>query len=436
MTRIHLQRAALACAAALAIGALASSAQAQPDGAMSAVRKACGTEYSKHCSRVRPDGREALACLEQQIEKLSQKCQDALFAIMPPPTRVTNVPGPSGGQQDTAAPPPPQHEAESAKPPSTPRAAAAPSAKAQKAQASAEPAPLPRPSADEQRALRQYCRKDYQANCRGIPPSSPDAIACLQSNLGHLSRACERVVNAIMPPEEQSPIVSAPPPRALPERRAARDAVEPPPPPRDDDIRPQARGDDVPPPGRGDEALPRERDDAALPAPGDDAAPPPRADYAPAPPRRDEMPPARAERAPGPGPIETGDLRACGRDFAALCPSLRPGSSAAIACLQRRTHALTPQCRKAMRESMSEAPPPAPRASIDRTPVEEAAPPPRQSRARHPATVADLARACRSDLYRHCRSVRPGSGREFSCLIAHRNVLTFGCRTALRSTLR
>lgn len=453
MSWTYLQRAGLACAAALALGALSQSALAQPDDGMSAVRKACRADYRTHCSRLRPDSREAVTCLEQQIEKLSQKCQDALFAILPPPTRVTDAPGPADSQQNAAAPLPPQDtspassRAAAEPPPASSRAARAaaePPAAARAAEeppppaavrAAAEPPPLPHPSAAQRSALRQHCRKDYTKYCSGIPASSPDAIACLQGNLPGLSRACRRVVNATMP-QERTPIVSAPPPSAVPARSAARRAeaaAEPPPPSaRDERNERNDRSDYAPPP-------PPARADYAPPPPpnGDRADRDDRADVAD---RGGDAPPRRVERAVPPPPVETGALRAyCGRDFAAICPSLRPGSSEAVACLQRHADALMPRCRRAVSETLSEAPRGRARESVALAPEEPAAPPPpRQHRRRYaPAAGAvALGRACQADLYRHCRRVRPGHGRELACLAAHQRSLTFRCRSALRTTRR
>ena len=416
MTKNYLQHAALACTVALAFGTLTQGAQAQSSGAaQNAVRKECSADFRAHCRGVRPGGRDAQACLEQNIEHLSQKCQDALFAIMPPPTREVDVPNsPPAGDRAAAAPPERDH------PPAViserDRAAAAPPPRYEEAPPPqrATEAPMPRPSAAEQSALRKHCRTDFIANCQGVPPNSPDALACLQANLPRLSSSCQRSVNATLP-HEQTPIVSAPPPDAIPGRHAVRNA--------------EAAADEPPPPPRGDYA-PTPRDDYAAPPPQRDAyAPPPRAERA-------LPPPPRAERAPPPPPADERALRAyCGRDFAAHCPSLRPGSGEAVACLQRHASSLMPRCRRAL--SQASAQPLRSRSRTATVAPMEPPPPPEHRRVRERAPRAsDVARACRSDLYRHCSRVRPGSGRELACLAAHQHSLTPRCRTTLRMTYR
>ena len=365
MTRTYLQRAGMACAAALAFGALAQSAAAQSSSpAMKAVRNHCSADFVKHCARVRPGGREALACLEQQIEKLSQSCQDALFAIMPPPTRVTDVPAPAG-QQHASAPPPAAaagrpaartlaaHRRERAAaaprvPPLRRRATAARARAAAAAGAGRAPPPSrrrpPHPSAAEQRALRKYCRKDYFANCPGIPAGQPRHARLPAGQSPHLSRACRRVVSAIAPQQRAPDRVGAAAARRAGSAARARRAEAA-----------AAAADAVPPAARraqpGATTATASAAAAAGRARARRCAPPPPtrrraiamtgrcvADRGADAPRRRR---ARAGQPP-PAPVETSASRAyCGRDFAALCPSLRPGSGAAIACLKRRAIVLT-----------------------------------------------------------------------------------------------
>ena len=272
----------------------------------------------------------------------SQKCQDAVFATMPVATDAEMVPTPPDRHQtdrrraDMPPPPPPRDE-----PPQPSRADAAPPLPLPPpaARAAVEPPSPPRASAADQIAMRNYCHTDYIANCAGIPVGSADALACLRGNVSHLSRACRHAVSATLP-DRRTPIVSAPPPRTIPERRAARSAealAEPPPAPPPPLAERAGRDDDAPPP--------------APPATHE------RADYAPPPApaaRDDDAPPPRAARAPRPAPpaarvVESRAIRAhCGRDFAAHCPSLRPGSAASLACLQRHASRLLPHCRRAV----------------------------------------------------------------------------------------
>ncbi len=436
MTTTYLHRAGLACAAALAFGALTQSAPAQPSATQQqALRANCGADFRAQCARVRPGGKAALECLQEHVEHLSQKCQDAVFATMPVATEAEATLPPANEQhadeQRADAPPAPQPVDE---PPPPSRADAEPPAPPPAARAAAEPPPPPPPraSAAEQAAMRQYCRTDYIANCAGIPVGSADALACLRGNLSHLSRACRHAVSATLP-RERTPIVSAPPPQAIPTRREARRAeaaAEPPPPPSPP---PYAHADDAPPPGTDD--APPSRAERAPPVLADRAPPPSRQEYAP-PPRAERAPPPRAKRAPPPV-VESRAVRAyCGPDFAAHCPSLRPGSVAASACLRRHTSTLMPRCRRAVNESISALPPG--RRSRAALAAREELPPPPPHRRQHaaPPPAAGLARACSADLYRHCRRVRPGHGHEIACLAAHRRALSLRCRTALRISLR
>ena len=432
MTTTYLQRARLACAVALAFGALSQGALAQPSEAqLQTVRAVCAADFRAQCPRISPDSKQALECLQENVEHTSQKCQDAVFATMPVATDAEMVPTPPDRHQtdrrraDMPPPPPPRDE-----PPQPRRTDAAPPLPLPPpaARAAVEPPSPPRASAADQIAMRNYCHTDYIANCAGIPVGSADALACLRGNVSHLSRACRHAVSATLP-DRRTPIVSAPPPRTIPERRAARSAealAEPP---------------SAPPPPLSERAG---RDDDAPPS-----APPAtheRADYAPPPApaaRDDDAPPPRAARAPRPAPpaarvVESRAIRAhCGRDFAAHCPSLRPGSAASLACLQRHAGRLLPNCRRAVGASLSAVPPRNSRASVA---AREELPPPhaqhRRGRRLPAASTAALARACRADYERHCRRVRPGAGREIACLAAHHRSLSRRCQTVMRTTLR
>ncbi len=45
-----------------------------------AVRQACKADYQTFCTGVQPGGGRIIACLQQNFEKLSPGCQDALTA--------------------------------------------------------------------------------------------------------------------------------------------------------------------------------------------------------------------------------------------------------------------------------------------------------------------------------------------------------------------
>lgn len=457
MSRTYLQRAALACAAALALGALSQSAQAQmSQSVQSALRKHCNADFREQCRGVRPGGSNALACLEEHIEHLSQPCQDAVFGLMPP-GRSVEVPDPRGaGSKSESAAHPPAPEDSAAK--------------------RAVERLAPPPTAAQKRALRKHRAADFRKDCVGMSASSPDALACLQGNLPRLARACQRAVSATMT-REQIAIVSAPPQQAAPvqgadEKVAAAEPPEPsdaaPPPAEREastssaqaDAQPQSAQTDAPAPSAAADApTPRAERDAAPahaeaepapPAGAEADAQPPRAELDATPPRaeRDEQasraepdaaPPAELDEAPTPtvrhaarraerellAPRHTRSLRACRRDFADHCPSLRPGSRGALACLQRHASDLVPSCRHALRKAASRSRPRHSRDSIDW----------RESRSRHhhayPPTsrMATLERACSSEFNSHCRYAR--EGRAMACLAAHKRSLSLPCQIAL-----
>ena len=126
---------------------------------------------------------------------------------------------------------------------------------------------------------------------------------------------------------------------------------------------------------------------------------------------------------PMPTPTQMHALKfTCRRDFRAQCRGVPPGGQAAFACLVRHQRRLTQNCRTSVRaivQSAPAAPPPA------------AAPRPRGA---SPVDMAVMVRACKRDMFRHCRGVHPGRGRMLRCLMAHQASLGFRCRAALKVT--
>lgn len=189
-------------------------------------------------------------------------------------------------------------------------------------------------------------------------------------------------------------------------------------------------------------------------------------------------------------PAQKSALRAnCRSDFMSKCSGVSPGGRDALMCLQKHVAALSPACQTAVRSTLpkpaavkpqAQAPaaappakpaaaavaPPAPqpaamitakpKATVKRRvrrkmnkmktrhpitattalPLKLAAPPaPSAHRPRAPImSAAVMLRACKRDMIRHCRGVRPGGGRELACLLAHNDTLTIRCRTAMRVT--
>ena len=97
----HLRRTLLPCTALAAFAALTLSAAAQVTSAQqSAIRSNCRSDFMSHCSGVTPGGKDALACLQKNVAKLSGGCQTAVRATIPAEA-APKVAAPA------AAPPPP-----------------------------------------------------------------------------------------------------------------------------------------------------------------------------------------------------------------------------------------------------------------------------------------------------------------------------------------
>ncbi len=75
-------RAVLTLAAGLiALPLLAGTAAAQPTSAQqAAIKSSCQSDFRANCSGVSPGGEAALACLQQNVAKLSAACQQAVNA--------------------------------------------------------------------------------------------------------------------------------------------------------------------------------------------------------------------------------------------------------------------------------------------------------------------------------------------------------------------
>lgn len=123
-----------------------------------AIRQSCQSDFLARCSGVQPGGAEALQCLQRNSAQLSPQCRSAVAAI--------------GGGPAAAKP----------------AAAAAPATAA---------APAAMPTADQQSAIKMACRRDFMANCRGVPQGGPEALACLQRNAAKLSPDCRTSVAAV-----------------------------------------------------------------------------------------------------------------------------------------------------------------------------------------------------------------------------------------------
>jgi hypothetical protein len=355
---------------------LSASAQAQVTSAQqSAIRSNCRSDFMSHCSGVTPGGKDALMCLQKNVDKLSGACQTAVRVTIPapaaaaaPPPPPPAVAPPPPAPAAAAAPPPPAPAAAAAPPP--PPAAAAPPAAAPKVKVAAPPpaaikpaaakpaapaaAAAGAPTAEQQSAMRANCRNDFMAKCAGVQPGGKEALSCLQGNVTTLSASCKKVVAATM---------GAP---------------------------------------------------AAAPAPAAVAMP-----AAPAP-------------AGGPDPAKLKALKfTCRSDFRRLCKNVPEGPEA-FACLQANSGKLSPNCKTSLADVAASMPeggamPPATPAAIKPAPVPH---PPK-------APVIDAAamiRGCKLDMVRHCRGVGVGDGKMIACLTAHEADLTIRCRTLFKIT--
>ena len=192
------------------------SASAQLTSAQQSALKAnCRSDFMSNCSGVSPGGKDALMCLQKNVDRLSAGCQTAVKATLPPPPAAAAPPPPA-----SAAPP----AAAAAPPPAAPAAPPPP-------KAAAAPAPQATPSAQQQAAIKQYCRSDFMSNCPGVSPG-PGALQCLQQNAAKLSPACRTAIGASAPapkaastPKAATPKTAAPPPAAAAQPTAQQQAA-------------------------------------------------------------------------------------------------------------------------------------------------------------------------------------------------------------------
>ena len=111
-----------------------------------AIKQACRADYQANCAGVPTGGQAALSCLQQHAANTSPGCQQAL----------------GGG------------------------AAAAPAAPA---------AAMTQPTAQQQQAIKQACRTDFQQQCAGVPTGGQAALSCLQQNAANTSPGCQQALS-------------------------------------------------------------------------------------------------------------------------------------------------------------------------------------------------------------------------------------------------
>ena len=231
MVKSYLRHAGLACAAAAAWAALAAGAHAQPTAAQqSAMRSNCRSDFMSHCSGVTPGGKDALQCLQKNVEQLSPGCQTAVRATLPPPAPKQAVappppapPAPAPAAAAAPPPPPPAATANTAPVVSAPPPHAKVVKPAPRHAVAAAAAPVAPPAASagaptaaQQNEMRSYCRNDFMSHCDGVTPGGRDALACLQRNVARLSPSCRNVVSATMhAPARPVAVTPAEPPAAM-----------------------------------------------------------------------------------------------------------------------------------------------------------------------------------------------------------------------------
>jgi hypothetical protein len=54
------------------------------------------------------------------------------------------------------------------------------------------------PTPQQQSAIRNSCRSDFQANCAGVQPGGAEALQCLRQNVAKVSPACQQALAPVM----------------------------------------------------------------------------------------------------------------------------------------------------------------------------------------------------------------------------------------------
>ena len=227
--------------AALAVAAMTYDAQAQVTSAQqSAIRSACRSDFTAKCSGVTPGGKDALACLQKNVDGLSPACKTAVAATLPPPAPAAAKPAEAAPPKAAAAPAPaapaaasataapvvsaPPPKAKVTPPPKANPPAAAIAAPAPPATAAAPEAP-PAPTAAQMKAIRFTCRREFANNCRGVPSGGAKAIDCLQRNAGKLTPDCRTSLAALGDARPASPGTPPPAPAGTPKAPVVMTAV-------------------------------------------------------------------------------------------------------------------------------------------------------------------------------------------------------------------
>jgi hypothetical protein len=177
------------------LGAMVGTATAQqPTKAQQdALRSACRKDFMAHCSKVKPTGSAALACLKRNAASLSTPCRTAVAAASggSAPEKAGAAPAQTPAK-DQAAPAQAAAKEQAAPAPTPAKDQAAPTSTPAKGQA----APA-QPTKAQQDALRSACRKDFMSHCSGVKPTGSAALSCLQQHAASLSAGCRTAVSAV-----------------------------------------------------------------------------------------------------------------------------------------------------------------------------------------------------------------------------------------------
>jgi hypothetical protein len=207
--------------AAFVLLSAVAQAQAPTKAQQDAIRANCRSDFMKNCSSVKPGGREALECLQQNKANASSGCQSALNAISAtPPAAAKPEPRPEP-KAESAAPPPsapataaphapaaPKAPPPVAARPAAPKAATAPARPVPPPAGAAPPPPVaaapppadaapaaPRPMRlGEAFVIRRFCANDFKVLCRGVQIGQGRAVKCLADNREALSPGCKQAM--------------------------------------------------------------------------------------------------------------------------------------------------------------------------------------------------------------------------------------------------
>jgi hypothetical protein len=157
-----------------------------------AIQEACTiSDFTAHCSWIKPDSPEVLLCLQANAAQLSPNCQTAVRGLPTGGAPAATAIAPA--VEPTARPLAPRP---SALPTRTPQTVARPAPRPAAAPAAAAAAPQP-PTPEQTAAIRAACRSDFMSHCSGVQPGGAEALQCLQRNSAQLSAPCATAVSAV-----------------------------------------------------------------------------------------------------------------------------------------------------------------------------------------------------------------------------------------------